>query len=240
MLAPEKPSPFQRKRFHFTTGLRAGLLAQIRDDDGRVLLTYRSFASVVGIVAALMSGIVLVAGIAAVLFLVAEKRPIPAVVALVLSVGFAVLIAMLVPRTHVTLHNDNALVLTVAQISRAAFPSLTFAVATPDGRVLALLRKSFLSRLGRNRWSILDPDTRRTTGSAIEESLGRAYRRKLLAKFNRRNDANVRVRYEAADIATIVRRPDEAGRVDVLELASDALDARVAVGLALLVLGSEP
>jgi len=220
--------------------LRAGLLAQIRDDDGHVLLTYRSFASVVGIVAALMSGIVLVAGIAAVAFLVAEHRPVPAAIALALSIGFAILIALLVPRTHVTLYNDNAPALTIAQLSRAAFPSATFAVATPDGRVLALLRKSFLSRLGRNRWTILDPDSKRILGYALEESLGRAYKRKLFAKFNRRHDANVNVRYEASDAATIVRRPDGQGRVDVVELVSDAFDARVGVGLALLVLASEP
>jgi hypothetical protein len=66
--------PFAETRYRFTTGLRAGEVANIRGDDNRVLLSYRSFASVVGIVAALVSGIVTLAGVAAVLFLSLKSR----------------------------------------------------------------------------------------------------------------------------------------------------------------------
>lgn len=206
------------------------------------MLTYRGFASVVGIVAALMSGIVIVAGGAAVLFLIEEQRFIPALLALALSVGFAMTIALLVPRTNVTLFDGSMPALTLSQSSRFGFPMTTYAVVTPDGETLAELRKSFLSRLGRNRWTIVAGGT--TTGRALEESLGRAYRRKLLGKFNRRHEANVDVEFHHLDAATIVRRPDERGEVDILVVKNTvkdtALDRRVLIGLTTLILGSEP
>ena len=65
-------------------------------------------------------------------------------------------------------------------------------------------------------------------------------RRKVLGKFNRRYETNFLIESGGIDIGRIIRRPDAHGDVDVLELTNDALDRRVAVALATLVLGREP
>lgn len=206
-------------------------MATIRDANDHVLLTYRSFATVAGIVAALVSGIVAVAGFAATLFLLAEGEPIRAIAALILTIAFAFLIALLVPRVNVTLYDDGQPALTISQ--KAVFPAACYAVATPNGATLAELRKSVFSRLGRNHWSIVHEG--RYAGGAAEESFSRALVRKLLGKFSRRFESNVILDHGGA----IIRRPNS-NRVDVLELTSDAVDRRVAVALATLVLGREP
>jgi len=102
----------------------------IRDEDGSPLLTYRSFASVVGVVGLMVSMIVAVTGISAVLFLLFESRIIPAVMALLLSAAFAVVIAMLVPPTNVTFYNSDSPVLHIAQESSVSFPIARFVVGS--------------------------------------------------------------------------------------------------------------
>jgi hypothetical protein len=217
--------------YRFTTGLRAGETATIRGAKDEVLLTYRSFASIVGVIAVFLAGIVAVAGVAGVMLLVYQGALLRAVITLVLTLAFAILIAMLVPRTNVTLYEENRPALTITQ--RKLFPAATYAVTTPNGTQLAELRKSVLSRLGRNRWTILQDG--RYLGEAHEESFSGAILRKLFGKFSRRFETNVRVTYGGVEVGRIVRRP-----ADVLELTSDALDRRVAVALATLVLGREP
>ncbi len=233
---PIARSPFAETHYRFTTGLRAGEVAAIRADDDRVLLSYRSFASVSGIIAALVSGIVAFAGIAAVLFLLAEGAPVRAFAALALTGLFATVIALLVPRINVTLYDDQHPALTISQIS--VFPAAHYVVTTPNGASIAELRKGFFSRLGRNRWTIVQDG--RFLGDAIEESLLAALVRKVLGKFNRRFETNLRIAYGGIIAGRILRRPGADGRADVLELTSDALDRRVAVALATLVLGREP
>lgn len=216
------------------TGLPAGETARVRDDDGTVLLTYRSFASAVGTVAALVAGVVIVAGIAGTLFLVAEGRPLAAIATIALSVLFTGLVVMLVPSTSVTLYDGSHPALTLSQRSRFKFPSAIHAVATPDGRTLAYIHKSAFSRLGRNRWTIINPTDGRETGSAVEDSLGGAIVRKILGKFNRRFQTDLRLEFNAQPAGWIRRRS-----ADMLDL-SGAMDPRVGVGLATLILGSEP
>lgn len=238
VVAPSSPpsGPFAHTRYRFTTGLRAGEIATIRGDDDRVLLSYRSFASVTGIVAALVSGIVAVAGLAAVLFLIAEHEPLRAGAALVLTLMFAFFIALLVPRVQVTLYDDGHPALMLSQ--RSAFPAATYAISAPNGASLAELRKSFFSRLGRNRWTIVQDG--RLIGEAVEETFGGAIVRKFAGKFNRRFEENIRFETGRLPAGRILRRPDADGAMDVLELTNDALDRRIAVALATLVLGSEP
>lgn len=231
------PAAFRATRFHFTHGVPAGQTAQVRDDAGATLLTYPGFATVTGIFAALMSGIVLVGGIASVLFLIAEARPLPALLAMLLSGTFAAAIAMLVPRTTVTLFDAKGPTLTIRQDSRFTFPVARFLVVTPDGKPIAMLRKSFLSRLARHRWTI---DAGGGHGQAIEESFSRALIRKFLGKFNRRHDADMLVDFRGAAAATIIRRPNGRGEVDMLDVHSNAADPRVLVALATLVFGAEP
>lgn len=226
------PGPFAGTIYRFTTGLRAGEVATVRDDAERVLLSYRSFASIVGIVAALLCGIVAIAGAAAALFLYLEDSLLLALLVLAMTVVFAAVIGMLVPRTNVTLYDNATPALTIWQTS--AFPTAIYVVSTPDGKALATLRKTFLSRLGRNRWTILQEG--RFTGDAREESLVRAIVRKLLGKFSRRFETDVRIEHGGLAAGRITRRVQP----ETLTLTSDSLDRRVAVALATLILGREP
>lgn len=228
---PPNVTAFHATRYRFTTGLRAGETATIRGANDEVLFTYRSFASVVGVVAAFLAGIVAVAGAAGVLLLVYQGAPLRAVIAGILTIAFALCIAMLVPRVNVTLYEEDRPALTIAQTK--VFPSATYVVAAPNGTQLAELRKSVLSRLGRNRWTIAQDG--RYLGDAREESFAGAIRRKFIGKFSRRFETNVRITYGGMEAGRIDRRTG-----DVLELASDALDRRVAVALATLILGREP
>jgi hypothetical protein len=211
---------------------------RVRDDDGKALFSYRSFASVIGIVASVVASIVLLTGAAATLFLIMERSMFTAIGACVLSIFFALVVVMLVPGINVTLFGETTPLLTIAQKSRTSFPSVTFAVVTPDGRTIGMLRKSILSRLGRNRWQI-DDASGRPIGYAEEESFARAIARKLLGKFSRRYEADVIV-HGSGEAARVVRRAAGRRELDVLEVSGDALDRRVVVALATLILGAEP
>ncbi len=232
--------PFAATRFRFMTGLPAGETVRVRDDEGNIVLTYRSFASVVGIVAALTAAIVLIAGFAATMFLFAEHRLGAGLISILLSISFALLIAMLVPPTSVTLYDGPNAALSIAQDSRAAFPLISFAILTTDGVRIARVRRSFLSRLWRNRWQIFDARGR-AIAEAVEESAGRALVRKFAAKFSRRYDADVLLQMGPIEAGKIVRREEQTGDVDVLDLPpASPIDRRVAVALSALILGSEP
>ncbi|HET7707450.1 MAG TPA: hypothetical protein VFM36_15295 [Thermoanaerobaculia bacterium] len=232
---------FTATRYYFNPGVRAGEIASIADVSGKPLLTYRSFASVVGIVATLVISIVLLTGLSSALFLNAEDRPGAAIAAAMLTFVFAIIIAALVPRTRVTLHSGNDPVLRIVQSSRFSFPATTWTVRTPDGDTLADIRKGAFSRLTTNRWTITGQADLHGRAYASEESLSRALVRKLLGKFRRKFEANVRLVHHGVPAAVIVRRPDEKGEVDYLELtAGSDLDPRVAVALATLVFGLEP
>ena len=232
---PTEPLPplgaFASRQYRFTTGLRAGETAHVRGGNDEVLLTYRSFASIVGVIAAFLAGIVAAAGIAGVVLLVYQNAPVRAGIALVLTLAFAILIATLVPRVHVTLHEEDRPALTIAQ--RSVFPSATYVVTTPNGAQLAELRKSVFSRLGRNRWAITQNG--RYLGEAHEDSYSGAILRKLFGKFSRRFETDMILTYGGVEAGRILRRS-----ADVLELGNDALDRRVAVALATLILGREP
>jgi hypothetical protein len=236
-----KSSVFERARFQFMTGIPAGETAYVRADDGNAVLSYRSFASVIGIIAALMSAVVLAAGAAGVVFLLMEHRPLPAIAAMILSAAFAAMIVMLIPAIHVTIFDAGSPAITIVQQSTVSFPSVTWVVATPDAKPIARLHKSFLSRFGRNRWLILGADDSPIRGEAVEESISRALLRKAFGKFSPVYQSNVRVRWDGHEAGWIIRRPGPDGLADVLDLnPSSTLDRRAAVALAVLVLGSEP
>jgi hypothetical protein len=232
---------FTSRRYHFTPGIPAGETASIRDASGQVVLTYRSFASVVGIVASLVISIVLVTGLASALFLRAEGRPGAAVASAVLAILFAIVIAALVPHTRVTLYSGTDPVLRIVQSSRFSFPATTWTVRLPEGDTLAYLKKGAFSRLARNKWTVSVPPDDRGSAYAAEESFRRAIVRKILGKFRPRFEANMRLVHNGVPAAVIIRRPDESGKVDYLEMTSGAnLDPRVSVALATLVFGLEP
>ena len=136
------------------TGIAAGETVRIRDDEGNVLFTYRSFASVIGIVAALVASIVVMAGIAATLFLCdgAQRRDGNR------GAGAERLLRARDRDARAADQRDAVQrllpALTIAQKSRSNVPSVTFTVVTPDGAAVGTFRKSIFSRLGRNRWRI--------------------------------------------------------------------------------------
>jgi hypothetical protein len=228
--------PFSHTEFRFTTGLRASEVAPIRGAGDEVLLTYRSFASIVGVIAALVAGIVAVAGLASVLFLYKQEAPVRALIALALTLAFSFLIAMLSPRVGVTLYDGAQPALAISQ--RSLFPSAVYTVTAPNGAELGELRKSFLSRLGRNGWSILQNG--RHVGEAREASLAGALVRKFLGKFSRTFETDIVVTHGGMEAGRILRRRNAAGRMDVLEVVSDAMDRRLMVAVATLILGREP
>jgi len=236
------PTAFDRSRFQFMRGIPAGETAYIRGEDGNAVLSYRSFASVVGIIAALLSTVVLVAGTMGMLFLlIMEQRPLPAIAALLLSAIFAALIVLLIPATNVTIFEGATPAITVVQQPGQSFPSVTYVVSTADGKPIARITRSFLSRFGRNRWSIDSADDFLARGEAVEESLGRALVRKAFGTFAPAYQSNIRLVWIGEEAGSIIRRPDASGHADVLELnPATTLDRRAAVGLAVLVLGSEP
>jgi len=238
-----EPAAFAGSRYHFQTGIRAGENVSIRNDAREAVLFYTSFASSIGIVAALMSGIVAVAGLAGALFLMLEDRSLPGIAAAMLAIFFALFIAMLVPATTVRIMEGDVPAIVIAQKSRFAFPRVAFVVMTTDGTSLALIRRSIFSRLGRNSWKVMTPDGGRVVAEAVEDRFSRAIARKFAGKFNRRFESNVRIRAGFETIGWIYRRPQSNGDVDVLDVTSDKghlLDRRVAVALATLVLGAEP
>jgi len=223
------------------SGIPAGETAYIRDEEGNAVLSYRSFASIVGVIAALMSAIVLAAGVAGVVLLLWEGRPLPAVAALMLSAAFSAMIVMLVPPVNVTIFDAGVAAFTIVQQSGVSFPSVTYVVAAADGKPVARIVKSFFSRFGRNRWELLASDDFLARGEAVEESFGRALVRKALGKFAPAYQSNVRIEWNGEEAGWIIRRPDAFGHADVLDLVSGSLlDRRAAVALAVLVLGSEP
>jgi hypothetical protein len=238
---PLLPAAFAPTRFRFTSGVRAGEITTIRDGEGNDLLSYRSFATIVPIVGALMAGIVLVTGAAATLFLFMEGRVGAAIASIALSLGFSGIIAALIPAIRVTLYNGETPALVIAQKSRVPFRPPTYVVTTAEGAPLATLKRSAFSRFGRTRWTIDAPTDQRGVAWAVEESLRRAMGRKIAGKFQRRFQTNIRIMHHGGAVGTIIRRPQENGEYDVLEVSPAAtLDRRVAVALATLVFGSEP
>ena len=236
MLPEPRSVAFTQSTLRFTSGLRAGEVATVRGDGGQVVLSYRAFAGVVGVVASLVTAIVVLAGVASVAFLLAENAPMRAAVAVALTFAFAYCISLLVPRIDVTLYEESAPALTISQ--RSVSPAAAWIVTTPDGTELAEIRKSFASRLTRNRWRVLQHG--REIADAIEDSASGALVRKFLGKFSRRFETNMIVRAGGIDTARIIRRPEANGQYDLLEISGNLLDPRIAVALATLVLGREP
>ena len=195
----------------------------------------------VGVVAALVAGIVLVAGLAATLFLFVEGRPVAAASSLFLTLAFAAMIAMLVPRVRVTLYDTTSKpAIKIVEHGRMPFAPARFSVRSSEGQTLGTLRRSAFSRLLSHRWTIAVPPEV-TSGYAAEESLRRAFGRKFLGKFQRKFQTNIRLVHQGTEAGLIVRRPDERGEADLLQLEpASQLDRRVAVALATLVFGAEP
>jgi hypothetical protein len=244
--APPPDPRYAHDRYRIAGGVPFGEPATIADDDGHALFHYASFASITGIVAALVTAIVIIAGAGAAAFLVSERLLLAAGIALALSGAFAAILAMLVPQTEVTVFEDAAMTkpaFSMHQATRYTFPAVEFAVRTADGRDIGHLRMSSFSRLAKHHWHLLDRDGTTEIGDAVEESLPRAIVRKFLGKFSSAYESNLRIRAAGHDAGWIVRRPSELTEARVLDVTLDAekaLDRRIALALALLVIAAEP
>jgi hypothetical protein len=114
-------------------------------------------------------------------------------------------------------------------------------VSTPESNPVARITSTFLSRFGRNRWSLDSAEDFLARGEAVEESFGRALVRKAFGTFAPAYQSNIRITWMGEEAGWIIRRPGADGHADVLDLNSaTTLDRRIAVALAVLVLGSEP
>lgn len=183
-----------------------------------------------------MAAIVGVAGLAGTALLLNEGAPFRAAVAFTLTALFVFLISLLAPRLNVTLFADGAPVLVIAQT--AALPSTRISIRTPDGEPVAELVRRLGSRFWRNRWHVYSESF--PIAEAWETPLGAALVRKVAGKFSRRFECDATFAQGGLDAGRIVRRPDEEGRMDYLELTSDLADHRIAVALATVILGGEP
>jgi hypothetical protein len=221
---PRPETAFDRAAYVIPAAARNGEAAYIRGDDGTTLFGFRGFASVVGIVAAVTSAIVLIAGAASVIILALDARPLPAVFAALLTAAFSVIISMLVPATRVTVYEGTTPAFGIVQQSSLSVPSVTFAVVGRDGRTIARLASSALSRLGRRRWRILAADADRPLGDAVR-------------RFG--FQTNYRIRYQGAEVGQITRKGDS-GTLDLSADPARTLDRRVALAVAMVVLGMEP
>ena len=158
------------------------------------------------------------------------------VIELVTSSGLGSLLGM----RHALEPDHLAAVSTLVTGERSSAKAALLGVCWGVGHTLALLRKSLFSRLARNRWAILDPHSR-DLGDAKEESFSRAVIRKFLGKFDRRFESNVDVQIAGSEAGHIYRRAAMPGaEVDLLTIRGDAVDRRVLIALATLILGSEP
>lgn len=233
---PDSSGAFAARLYFYATGLRPGEHATIRGENGDTILSYRAFASIVGVVAGLVAAIVAVAGLAGTALLVAEGAPFRAGAALALTALFVFFIVLLVPKTKFQLQHEGSVVLSVSQTS--LFPATKYTVTAPDGSSVGELRRGLLARIGRERWTIHHEGA--YVGEASEASLLRAWRRRIAGKFSRRWQTDLVVEHGAMEAARIHRRPDTEGRTDYLEITSDLGDRRIAVALATLLFGGEP
>jgi hypothetical protein len=210
------------------------------------VLWFRGFASISGIVIWFVVLTVLLASLAALTFLLSEGRFLSALTAFALLAGFvAILQKVLLPQIEIALFQDEELsrpALTIAQTSRFTFPAAAFAVFSDSWSEIGRVSFGTWSRLGRHRWSLLDP-AGRELATAGEESLTDALIAKFLRGFDSRFETDLRVRIGGRDVGGIFRRPQSGlsrGTVDLNGDRAFIIDRRLAVALAVLVMGLEP
>ena len=212
----------------------AGETVRIRDDDGNVLFTYRSFASVIGIVAALVASIVIVAGVRGGVFSdrraqrrhghrrIGPQR--------LLRVGHR---SCSCRRSTSRCSTTHSPALTIAQKSRSNFPSATFTVVTPDGSPVA--RPPQVGLLAPRPQPM---DDRAAAGYAVEESV----RPRAAAKDRREVQPPLRGELSSSTRRTKSRGSSGAPTHTATSTSSRSpappLDRRAAVALATLVLGT--
>jgi hypothetical protein len=210
-------------------------------DDGATWW-YPSFVSVTSLVATLVTAFVSLCGMAAITYLVINGRYGAALLSLLVTAGFEVIIPLLVPPADIVFFSDMKLstpALEIVQIGRPLLPSDWFSVRAPDRQELGRIERSALSRLTRHRWLIYDADGR-LRGVTIEESTARAMIRKVTGKFRPDLDSDLVLTIDDRAAGRLIRR--SAGDRVTLEVltGNESLDERLIVAMAALIFGLEP
>ena len=241
MTTVERPVQASRK-YTFPRLTRRGELAAILSDEGTTLW-YRSFVSVTSLVATLVTAFVSLCGVAAVTYLLIDGRFAGALLSLLVTAAFEVVIPLLVPPTNVVFFSDKSLTtraLEIVQVGRPLLPADRFSVRSADGKELGQIERSALSRLTRHRWLIFDHDGR-LRSVTIEESTARAMVRKLTGKFRPDLDSDLLLTIDDAAAGRLIRRASgERVTLDLSPGSRQSFDERLIVAMAALVFGLEP
>jgi hypothetical protein len=217
----------------------------VRDAEGNVLLRYERPRNVAGFVAGFAAAMLSVTGAVIAAFLYLTANHLPAVLAIVVSFGFAVLILLLVPRRkHVRFHaatDGEDVPLMLWQESRFSFPVLRFSLRGARAEPISLLSRGAGSMIGRHRWRIEHPLTGETLGCAVESSYPAALLRKVLGSFFGLVVTDYRLMMNRAEVGTIRRRSRGVDHsiVDLTADSSFVFDRRIAIGLAAIIDGME-
>lgn len=207
----------------------------VRDSDERALFVFRQPVTLVGFIAGLVSSTIALAGSAVTLFLWQQNASLRALIALTLTIGFAILVLALVPRQTIILRrsdDDLSPILTLQQENSAPAPIRRF-LAGYDGKTIARFHKNVFSNLGKRRWWIVD-ESGDEVGYAVEDSLTRAILRKPFGSFLQSLRTDFEIVISGREIGLFVRRGGAGKERYVLELRDTSFDRRTAVALGLL------
>jgi hypothetical protein len=236
--------PFRLSQYFLDVSAPYGERSVVRDTDLNALLYYRRPVNLAGFIAAFVSALVFVGGLAVAALLAFTGDVVPSLLAFLLTIGFSVLILLLVPRQkHVYVYRDEEMsqaALMLWQETRFAFPILRFSLRGADGNVIALFSRTYASTYGRHRWRIEHPSGG-IFGCGIENPRSAALLRKILGSFFGLIKTDFRILLGPEEVGWIYRRQSGIER-HLLDLTLDpffSLDRRVALGLAVLIDGLE-
>lgn len=229
----------RRSRFWIDLRMPRAGISSVQDDDRRPLFYFRRPINLVGIVATLVGGFIVVSGIAAVAFLLADSRFFSALLAMAMTVGFSWIVVMLIPRKAIVIFDDEALQspsIVLFQESRFAFPILRFSVRGAEGTPFAFFQKNAFRNLLKRTWWMYGPASPDPVGYAVEESLLRATLRKIGARvFGLRT--NFRILYQGSRVGVLNRREIREDRyaLDLTEDPDFTFERRTAVAFAVMI-----
>jgi hypothetical protein len=205
--------------------------------DGSIACTWRNYAGVSGAVASVAKSLIVLSGIAVAVLLASEQAWVGAVAAIVLSLAFAFLVAILAPKIVVTMFgSDAAALLSIRQLTRVPGSWL---ILTPTGERLAIVRRPRFHRARRERWFITDLGGR-TVALFRDRSLARTLLRVLTIGIVA--PARRELELVASGVST-GQLTSHGGGTDAtrrLDLVRHPVDARITIAAAALILTGEP
>lgn len=210
----------------------------VRSPEGDALLSYRAFGGVIGVIATFTATLVFLSASAAAVFLSLQMRLAAAAAALVLGITFAVLINSLVPSMQVRLIDPHGrIVVMLERMRRGLRPAASWIITGEAGEPLATASPNALAPYLHEAWKLRLANG--STAVASDPSILRALVRKFLASFDRSFETDLRVELGSEVQGWIRRRTADGsgGHLEVVPTA--AIDSRVVLGLAAIVLCGE-